>query len=108
MQIDSQKLDRDTVVLNVKGDLDAFSVSAFRQAAARHRESPRLIIELRSGFIDSAGLNALVGTVRRIHEQNGGAAVVCTARVSELLTIAGFDRMVRLNRTVEEARIALH
>jgi anti-anti-sigma factor len=107
IQIDHQQLDRDTVVLNVKGDLDAFSVGEFRQAAVQRNDSSRLIIDLDSTFIDSAGLHALVGTVTRTREDKGDAVVVCTKRVAEMLKIAGLDRVVTLSGSVEEARTAL-
>jgi anti-anti-sigma regulatory factor len=81
------------VVLSVKGDLDALSVSEFRQATAQHRESPRLIIEFGSTYIGSAGLSPLVEIVRRTPQQKEDAAFVCTPRISELLTGAGFDRV---------------
>jgi anti-anti-sigma factor len=107
IQIGREKLDADTLVLSVKGDLDAFSVAEFRQATAQDTHISKLIIELGSTFIDSAGLHALVGAVRRVREEKGDAAVVCTNRVSEMLTIAGFDRVVMLSSSVEEARTAL-
>ena len=107
IRIDREQLDTDTLVLSVQGDLDAFSVGEFRQATARDRHSSKLIIELGSTFIDTAGLHALVGAVRRVREEKGNAAVVCTNRVSEMLTIAGFDRVVMLSSSVEEARTAL-
>jgi anti-anti-sigma factor len=106
-QIDKEQLDSHTMVLSVKGDLDAFSVPEFRQATAQQRESVRLIIELGSTFIDSAGLNALLGVVRRVREHRGDAAVVCTPRLSGVLTLAGLDRVVTLSSSVQEARTAL-
>ena len=107
IQIDRDQLDADTLVLSVKGALDAFSVGGFRQATAPDRHSSKLIIELTSTFIDSAGLNALIGVARRVREEKGDAAVVCTNRVSEILTVAGLDRVVRLSNSVEEARTVL-
>ncbi len=48
------------------GELDAFTVSQFRQALAELASKPRLIIDM-SGvpFVDSAGLGALIGGIRR-------------------------------------------
>ena len=44
------------------GELDAFTVSQFRQTFAELASSPHLLIDL-SGvpFVDSAGLGALIG-----------------------------------------------
>ena len=48
------------------GELDAFTVSQFRQALAELASSRRLVIDM-SGipFVDSAGLGALIGGIRR-------------------------------------------
>lgn len=108
LDIDSSHLDDSTVVLDVKGDLDAFSVTQFRQAAAENTSIPKLIINLGTSFIDSAGLNALVGAVRQVRDHRGQAAVVCAhPRISRVLYTTGFDRVVTLSRTVDEARSAL-
>jgi anti-anti-sigma factor len=107
IQIDHEQLDWDTLVLSVRGDLDAFSVGEFRQATAQHHDSSRLIIDLDSNFIDSAGLHALVAAVRRVREDKGDAIVVCTKHVSEMLRVVGFDRVVTMTSSVEEARSAL-
>jgi anti-sigma B factor antagonist len=92
----------------VKGYLDAFSVTEFRQAAAENNAVPKLIINLDTTFLDSAGLNALVGAVRQVRDHRGDAAVVCThPRITGVLNLTGFDRLVTLSNTVDEARSAL-
>ena len=77
--IDRTDLDDSTVLLGVKGYLDAFSVTEFRQAAADYKLVPKLIIKLDTTFLDSAGLSALVGAVRQVRDHRGEAAVVCRA-----------------------------
>jgi anti-sigma B factor antagonist len=108
LDIDTRHLDDSTVVLDVKGDLDAFSVTQFRHAAAENNAVPRLIINLGATFLDSAGLNALVGAVRQVRDHRGDAAVVCAhPRIAGILHTTGFDRVVTLSNTIEEARSAL-
>jgi anti-sigma B factor antagonist len=108
LDIDRRHLDDNTVLLDIKGYLDAFSVTDFRHVAAENRSVPKLIINLGTTFLDSAGLNALVGAVRQVREHRGEAAVVCThPRITRVLDTSGFDRVVTLTRTVEEARSAL-
>jgi anti-sigma B factor antagonist len=108
LDIDGTDLDDRTVVLGVKGYLDAFSVTAFRQAAADYKLVPKLIIKLDTTFLDSAGLHALVGAVRQVRDQGGEAAVVCThPRIAHVLRATGFDRVVTLSQTVDQARAAL-
>jgi anti-sigma B factor antagonist len=108
LDIDRRHLDDETVLLDLKGYLDAFSVTDFRHAAAENKTAPKLIINLDTTFLDSAGLNALVGAVRQVREHRGEAAVVCThPRITRMLDTSGFDRIVTLTRTVDEARSAL-
>ncbi len=106
--IDRTDLDDSTVLLGVKGYLDAFSVTEFRQAAADYKLVPKLIIKLDTTFLDSAGLSALVGAVRQVRDHRGEAAVVCAhARIADVLRSTGFDRVVTLSQTVDQARTAL-
>jgi anti-anti-sigma factor len=108
LDIDRRHLDDNTVVLDVKGYLDAFSVTEFRQAAAENKSVPRLIINLSTTFLDSAGLNALVGAVRQVRDHHGDAAVVCThPSMTRVLYSTGFDRVVAVSSTIDEARSAL-
>ena len=106
LDIDRRHLDDNTVVLEVKGYLDAFSVPEFRQAAADNMRAPNLIINLSTTFVDSAGLNALVGAVRQVRDHRGEAAVVCNhPGVTRVLYTSGFDRVVTLSKTVDEAHL---
>jgi anti-sigma B factor antagonist len=109
MDIESRYLDHSTVVLDVKGYLDAFSVTEFRQAAAVHKTVPKLIINLATTFLDSAGLNALIRAARQVRE-NGGEAAIVSSRpsITGVLCDTGIDRVVALHSTVEKARSALN
>lgn len=91
------------------GELDAFTVSQFRQALAEMASNHRLIIDM-SGvpFVDSAGLGALIGGIRRARELGGDVAVVCNRpTLVRLLRTTGFDRIVTVAATVEDAIVAL-
>src|SRR3954452_22241654 len=91
------------------GELDAFTVSQFRQALAELASNPRLLIDMRSlPFVDSAGLGALIGGIRRARGPGGGVAVACNRpTLTRLLRTTGFDRIVTVADTVEEAAAAL-
>jgi anti-sigma B factor antagonist len=91
------------------GELDAFTVSQFRQALAELASSKRLVIDM-SGipFVDSAGLGALIGGIRRTRELGGDVAVACDRpTLVRLLRTTGFDRIVTVAETVDEAIAAL-
>jgi len=91
------------------GELDAFTVSQFRQALSDMASSRRLIIDM-SGvpFVDSAGLGALIGGIRRARELGGDVVVACNRpALVRLLRTTGFDRIVNVTETVEEAIVVL-
>jgi anti-sigma B factor antagonist len=90
------------------GELDAFTVSQFRQALAEIASKPRLVIDM-SGvpFVDSAGLGALIGGIRRARELGGDVVVVCNRpSLVRTLRTTGFDRIVTMTETVDEAKEA--
>jgi anti-sigma B factor antagonist len=97
------------VICRPVGELDAFTVSQFRQSLADLASSERLIIDM-SGipFVDSAGLGALIGGIRRTRELGGDVAVACDRpTLVRLLRTTGFDRIVSVTETVEEAMASL-
>ncbi len=97
------------VVCRPVGELDAFTVSQFRQALSEMASSSRLLIDM-SGvpFVDSAGLGALIGGIRRVRELGGDVAVSCNRpTLVRLLRTTGFDRIVTVTDSVEEAVAAL-
>jgi anti-sigma B factor antagonist len=59
-------------------------------------------------FVDSAGLGALVGSIRRTRELGGDVAVVCQRHVLlRLLFTVGLDRVVTITDNIEDAKAAL-
>jgi anti-sigma B factor antagonist len=94
------------VVCRPVGELDAFGASQFRQALAGLAFTGGLVLlDLTGvGFVDSAGLGALVGGIRRVRELGGDIAVVCPKpRLAQLLHTTGFDRLVSVYVSVDEA-----
>jgi anti-sigma B factor antagonist len=91
------------------GELDAFTVHQFRQALAEMASSRHLVIDL-SGvpFVDSAGLGALIGGIRRVREFGGSVVVACSRRtLASLLHTTGIDRIVTVTDTVDQAAATL-
>ncbi|HZT66665.1 MAG TPA: STAS domain-containing protein [Acidimicrobiales bacterium] len=99
----------DYTVCRPHGELDAFTVSQFRESLAELSTRSRLVIDLSEvPFIDSAGLGALIGGIRRTREQGGDVAVACNrATLIRLLRTTGFDRIVTVADNVDEAANAL-
>ena len=91
------------------GELDAYTVGQFREALAELSAAKRLLIDLSEvPFMDSAGLGALIGGIRRAREAEGEVAVACSRpTLTRLLHTTGFDRIVPVTETLEEAQAAL-
>jgi anti-sigma B factor antagonist len=94
-------------VLKPGGDLDVYTVGSLRDAIGDviEQESPRVVVDLDSvPFMDSSGLGALMGGVRRLREAGGDLAIACTREQHlKLFTITGFGEGVSIAPTVEEA-----
>jgi anti-sigma B factor antagonist len=97
------------VICRPVGELDAFTVSQFRQTLSELASSSRLVIDMSEiPFVDSAGLGALIGGIRRTRELGGDVAVACDRpTLVRLLRTTGFDRIVSVTETVEQAMEAL-
>ncbi|MCU1460313.1 MAG: anti-sigma-factor antagonist [Acidimicrobiales bacterium] len=91
------------------GELDAYTVGQFREALGELSTRPKLLIDMSEvPFVDSAGLGALIGGIRRAREGGGDVAVACNRpTLVRLLHTTGFDRIVTVAETVEEAARAL-
>ena len=92
------------------GELDAYTVGQFREALSSVSTAPRLLIDPSEvPFMDSAGLGALIGGIRRVREAGGEVAVSCSRpTLTRLLHTTGFDRIVPVTESVDEAVAVLN
>ncbi|MCS5678023.1 MAG: STAS domain-containing protein [Acidimicrobiales bacterium] len=97
------------VVCRPAGELDAYTVAQFREALTELADESYVLVDLSDvPFMDSAGLGALIGGIRRARENDGDVAVACNRpALTRLLHTTGFDRIVPVRETVEEAVLAL-
>ncbi len=101
--------DGSRVELCPDGELDAYSVAQFREAFADVADERRLVINL-SGvqFMDSAGLGALIGGIRKVRDNDGRISVFSDRdAITRLLHTTGFDRIVPVKEDLIEAIAAL-
>ena len=97
------------VLCRPAGELDAYTVAQFREALTALGEEKYVLVDLSDvPFMDSAGLGALIGGIRRARENDGDVAVACNRpAITRLLHTTGFDRIVPVRESVEEAVLAL-
>jgi anti-sigma B factor antagonist len=91
------------------GDLDAYTICQFRQVLSDVAEYSRVVIDVsRVGFVDSAGLAALIGGIRRARDLGGDVAIACGRPcLNRLLRRVGLDRIVSLSVDIRQATMAL-
>jgi anti-sigma B factor antagonist len=107
--------DGEPTVIRVEGELDSFTAAQLREGFGRAMQvptaegAPATVVDIREvPFVDSAGLGALVGGIRRLRQAGGHVALCCTRpSVLRLLNMTGFDRIVTVTSSPEEARQVL-
>lgn len=105
LDVTVERRDDGVLLLSLKGDLDAYSVSRLRDSLDALVPGADTVFDL-SGvpFLDSAGLGALVAGVRRVRDSGGKAAVVSSrANVVRLLRVTGFDRIAPVRASLDDA-----
>ena len=103
--------DGDVVIATAAGRLDGMAAPAFQETLENSiRETDRALILDMEGtdYISSAGLRAIL-LVRKSLARNGGKLIAhgLSARVREVFTISGFDKMVPIadNRAAARALV---
>ena len=91
------------------GELDAYTVGDFREVLSDVASASHLLIDLSNvPFMDSAGLGALIGGIRRTRESGGEVAVACgRPTLTRLLHTTGFDRVASVSDSEQDAAKAL-
>lgn len=100
---------RGCAVCALDGEVDVRSAPDFRSVIADVVGEARVVIDLSAtAFMDSAGLGALIGAIRRVREAGGEPAIVCArSSLHGLLGTTGVDRVVLVVGSLEEAVDAL-
>jgi anti-sigma B factor antagonist len=97
----------DCAVLHVRGEVDMYTAPQLREhvidlltTGTRH-----IIADLREvDFLDSTGLGALVGSLKRLREQGGSLKLVTgTDRIRQLFRLTGLVRVFAVHTSIPEA-----
>lgn len=95
-------------VLQPAGVIDSATVWMFREAIADVPPATPLVVDLaRVTFMDSAGLGALIGGIRRVRHLGGDVALASPRRsIARVLQTTGIDRISPVFDTVGAAAAA--
>ncbi len=97
-------------IVAAAGEIDISTVTGLRERLFELAASGRpLVVDLdQVGFIDSAGLSALVGTANRAGAHGGSLYAVCARpKIRKLFRLTGLDCRIPLAGTLDEALEAL-
>jgi len=97
-------------IVTAAGEIDISTATKLRECLFELAASGRpLVADLdQVGFIDSAGLSALVGTAKRAAAHGGSLYAVCARpKTRQLFRLTGLDCRIPLARTMDEALDAL-
>src|SRR5215469_1118254 len=91
----------DCAVLRIDGDIDAYAAPQIRERVLdlAHNGAVHIIADLRgAGFLDSAGLGALVGSRTWLRARGGSLTLVAsTDRILHTLRITGLSNVFALH-----------
>ena len=94
-------------VLSVGGDLDVVGAPDLRQAVVKEVAGGcrGLIIDLSElDFVDSFGLGAVVGALKRLRQRGGELALVCPSRrIRRVFEICDLDRIIAVHDSIDSA-----
>lgn len=97
----------DCAVLRIAGEVDVYSAPQLRDRVIQLLADgiPHIIADLREvDFLDSTGLGALVGSLKRLREQDGSLKLVTgEGRIPQLFRLTGLVRVFALHQSVPEA-----
>ncbi len=106
-QITDRKVDDDTHVVSVTGEIDLFTAPEFKQRMSAPIDAGRsnLVVDLTATtFIDSSSLGVLIGAHRRLKLRGGTLVVVCdNDAIVKTFRITGLDGVFKLVSSVDEA-----
>jgi len=100
-----------TRVIELTGEVDAYTSARFREIMLEHIDDGgiHLVINMCNvEYIDSSGLGALVGGLKRVSERNGKIVIACDGpQVRKVFEITGLEKVFPIYNGEQEAIAAL-
>jgi anti-sigma B factor antagonist len=106
-EIDDRRVNDDTHVVSVRGEIDLFTAPEFKQHVSAPIDAgvAHVVVDLsRTTFIDSSSLGVLIGAHRRLKLRGGSLAIVChNEAIVKTFRITGLDGVFTLVGSLEDA-----
>src|ERR687895_1614951 len=106
-EIADRKVDDDTHLVSVSGEIDLFTAPEFKQRMSAPIDAGRsnLVVDLtETTFIDSSSLGVLIGAHRRLKLRGGSLVVVCANEaIAKTFKITGLDGVFTIAPSVDAA-----
>jgi len=97
----------DRAVLQISGEVDVYTAPQVRDRVIRLLADGvrHVVADLREvSFLDSTGLGALVGSLKRLREQDGSLElVVADGKIMTIFRVTGLDRVFTLHSSFPDA-----
>ena len=110
-EITDRKVDEDTHVVSVTGEIDLFTAPELKAALVEAIDAgrTRVVVDLTgTTFLDSTALGVLIGAVKRLRSRDGVLTIVNTdANIAKTFEITGLDQIFTIRPTRHEAVEAL-
>ena len=106
-EITDRKVDDDTHVVSVTGEIDLFTAPEFKQHVSEPIDAgvSRVVVDLlATTFIDSSSLGVLIGAHRRLKLRGGSLVIVCdNDAITKTFRITGLDGVFTLVASLDDA-----
>ena len=98
-------------VIDVGGEIDIYTAPRLRELLIDlvSKNNYQLIVNMdKVEFLDSTGLGALVGGLKRVRAHDGSLDLVCTQeRLLKIFRITGLTKVFGIHETVDQAIAAM-
>lgn len=99
------------LVVEVAGEIDLFTAPELKAAITEGLDagSEQVVIDLsKTTFLDSTALGVLIGTVKRLRDNDGSMTIVNSDQnIAKTFEITGLDQILKIYPTRDEAVAAL-
>ena len=99
------------LVVEVAGEIDLFTAPELKAAISEGLDagSEKVVIDLtKTTFLDSTALGVLIGTVKRLRDNDGSMTIVNSDQnIAKTFEITGLDQILQIYPTRDQAVAAL-